>query len=282
MENQTEIEVSHPDYNYNFPVTVINGCKRKCNFKWFIDRNWLTYDIFKDCVYCHVCKEGLRKKILITKNYKTSFMEEGVNDWKNAHDKFVSHEKSSIHIEAVSKLLENGNKNENIVKLFGQENLKEKQESFRSLLKIFHVLKVLTRQGEAIRGHTYEESNFVQHLKCVAEILKAEGNEALTAWMNKKTFRFISPTIQNEIVQWMALDILETVTENVKKANFFSILLDESRDVSNNEQAAFSVRFVDSNFNRHEVFLGKQFKFFYFLLCPFFEDTSRLCTCVIS
>ena len=150
-------------------------------------------------------------------------MEEGVNDWKNAHSKFCWHEKSSIHIEAVSKLLENRNEKD-IVKLFGQEDLKQKQESFRCLLKTFSVLRVLTRQGEAIRGHTYEESNFVQHLKCVAEILKAEGNEALTAWMNKKTFRFISPTIQNEIVQWMALDILETVTENVKKANFFSCI----------------------------------------------------------
>ena len=50
-------------------------------------------------------------------------MEEGVNDWKNAHDRFCNHEKSSIHIEAFSKLLENKNKNENIVKLFGQDNL---------------------------------------------------------------------------------------------------------------------------------------------------------------
>ena len=146
MENQTE-KVFHPDSSYDFPVTVKGGIKRKCNFKYFIDRDWLTYDISKDRIFCHVCKEGLRKKILITKNYKTSFMEEGVNDWKNAHDKFVSHEKSSIHIEAVSKLLENRNKKD-IVKLFGQE------ESFRSLLKIFSVLKVLTRQMEAIRGHT--------------------------------------------------------------------------------------------------------------------------------
>ena len=52
-----------------------------------------------------------------------------------------------FHIEAVSKLLENRNEKD-IVKLFGQE------ESFRSLLKIFSVLKVLTRQMEAIRGHT--------------------------------------------------------------------------------------------------------------------------------
>ena len=154
-------------------------------------------------------------------------MEEGVNDWKNAHSKFCWHEKSSIHIEAVSKLLENRNEKD-IVELFGQEDLKQKQESFRCLLKTFSVLRVLTRQGEALRGHAEEESNFFQHLKCLAE-----GNEELTAWIGKKTFRFISPKIQNEIVQTMALDILEKVTENVRKANFFSILLDKSRDVSN-------------------------------------------------
>ena len=194
-------------------------------------------------------------------------MEEGVNEWKNAHSKFCWHEKSSIHIEAVSKLLENRNEKD-IVELFGQEDLKQKQESFRCLLKIFSVLRVLTRQGEALRGHTEEESNFFQHLKCLAE-----GNEELTAWIGKKTFRFISPKIQNEIVQMMALDILEKVTENVKKANFFSILLDESRDVSNHEQAAFSVRYVDSDFNRHEVFLGEHLpislvpsKFFMFFI----------------
>ena len=65
-------------------------------------------------------------------------MEEGVNDWKNAHSKFCWHKKSSIHIEAVSKLLENRNEKD-IVKLFGQE------ESFRSLLKIFYQAKILLK-----------------------------------------------------------------------------------------------------------------------------------------
>ena len=51
-------------------------------------------------------------------------MEEGVNDWKNAHSKFCWHKKSSIHIEAVSKLLENRNEKD-IIKLFGQEDLKQ-------------------------------------------------------------------------------------------------------------------------------------------------------------
>ena len=51
-------------------------------------------------------------------------MEEGVNDWKNVHSKFCWHEKSSIHIETVSKLLENRNEKD-----IGQDDLKQKQES---------------------------------------------------------------------------------------------------------------------------------------------------------
>ena len=51
-------------------------------------------------------------------------MEVRVNDWKNAHSKFCWHEKSSIHIEAVSKLLENRNEKD-----IGQDDLKQKQES---------------------------------------------------------------------------------------------------------------------------------------------------------
>ena len=59
LEKQTT--AFHPDSNYDFPVTVKGGIKRKCNFKYFVDGDWLTYDISKDWVFCHVCKEGLRK-----------------------------------------------------------------------------------------------------------------------------------------------------------------------------------------------------------------------------
>ena len=60
----------------------------------------------------------------------------------------LSLKKSSFHIEAVSKLLENRDKKD-IISLFVQENLKQKQARFRSLQKIL----------------TAEESNFSHFLK---------------------------------------------------------------------------------------------------------------------
>ena len=53
-------------------------------------------------------------------------MEEGVNDWKNALSKFCWHENPAF-TQAVSKLLENRNEKD-IVKLFGQEDLKQNKK----------------------------------------------------------------------------------------------------------------------------------------------------------
>ena len=54
----------------------------------------------------------------------------------------------------------------------------------------------------------------------------------------------------------MALTILCDVVESIKAADFFSIMLDESGDFFNKEQAVFSVRWIDENVTLYEDFLG--------------------------
>ena len=54
----------------------------------------------------------------------------------------------------------------------------------------------------------------------------------------------------------MALTILRDVVESIKPANFFSIILDESGDVSNKEQAVLYVRWMDENLTPYEDFLA--------------------------
>ena len=54
----------------------------------------------------------------------------------------------------------------------------------------------------------------------------------------------------------MTLTILRDVVESIKAADFFSIMFDESRDVSKKEQAVFCVRCIDENLTPYEDFLG--------------------------
>ena len=254
MENdETEIleEAFHPDSKYIFPITLFNGKKRKANPDWFKERDWLHYDKIKDRIFCFVCRNAMERKILITKKFETSLVSEGFKDWQDALRAFRSHEKSQIHLEAVEKKMQQGGKNISDMFTHGTLKQKEKEENFQNLVKIFKVLRHLTRQGQAIRGRTDGESNFIQTLN-----LLADYNVELKEWLEKKSLRFISPIIQNEICQMMANKILSKVTENVRKSNFFAMMVDETRDAANKEQMVFCVRHKDENFEIREVFIG--------------------------
>jgi len=67
----------------------------------------------------------------------------------------------------------------------------------------------------------------------------------------------ISPTIQNEIIEAIRLVIQNKIVERVKTSKFYSILCDETTDVSTVEQLTLCVRYVDvPNCVIREDFLG--------------------------
>ena len=61
-----------------------------------------------------------------------------------------------------------------------------------------------------LRTHSKSEydSNFFQLLK-----LRCEDDPKLAEWMDKKTNKFLSPKIQNEMLQIMALQILRDIAK---------------------------------------------------------------------
>ena len=78
----------------------------------------------------------------------------------------------------------------------------------------------------------------------------------MTAWLKQKTNRFDSPDIQNEMLEIMVLQILRNIVKNIQSAEIFSILGDETGDVSNTEQLVFCIRWVDDDLEAHEEFIG--------------------------
>ena len=56
--------------------------------------------------------------------------------------------------------------------------------------------------------------------------------------MKKKTGKFTSHDLQNELLKVMALSVLRDIADNIRGMEFFSIMLDECTDVSNEEQAS--------------------------------------------
>ena len=79
------------------------------------------------------------------------------------------------------------------------------------------------------------ESNVFQVLK----VILAETEE-----FKVSDIRYISPVTQNELLDIMAHDILRSKLAEIKERRHFTIMADESSDVSNREQMCFVLRLV--------------------------------------
>ena len=66
----------------------------------------------------------------------------------------------------------------------------------------------------------------------------------------------MAPVIQYELLQVMSNLVLREMLTEIKSADFYSIMADETSDSSNAEQLVICLRWVDNNLETHEDFVG--------------------------
>ncbi|CAN6580303.1 unnamed protein product [Malus baccata var. baccata] len=120
--------------------------------------------------------------------------------------------------------------------------------------------KFLLRQGLSFRGH--DESATSSNRGNYLELLQffADNNDKVREVVLENApgnLKLLAPSIQKEIVNSCALETLDTIMDGLKD-RFFSILVDEARDVSVKEQMAMVLRYVDDNGHVIERFVGIQ------------------------
>uniref|UniRef100_A0A2N9GBL8 HAT C-terminal dimerisation domain-containing protein n=1 Tax=Fagus sylvatica TaxID=28930 RepID=A0A2N9GBL8_FAGSY len=119
-------------------------------------------------------------------------------------------------------------------------------------------IRFLLRQGLAFRGHDESEDssnqgNFLELLKFLAD--HNEDIKAVTLRNAPENNMMISPAIQKDIVSAAAVETSNAIIMELGDA-FFSVLIDESRDISTKEQMAVALRYVDKKGHVVERFLG--------------------------
>ena len=130
-----------------------------------------------------------------------------------------------------------------------QKDCLERRQCF---LKILSNVRFLTHQGLPFRGHGDEsESNFTQLLR-----LRGEDDPRIGQWIKKRTDKYTSSDIQNEILTVMAKMVVRDLTSSIQTAPFISIMIDETTDESNKEQVVICFRWVDDELDVHEDFIG--------------------------
>ena len=158
---------------------------------------------------------------------------------------FKKHEKSQLHKEAAMKvaLLQQPS----VATQLSRQVEKDHKHRQDMLMKILESIKFLVRQGLSLWGHSDKESNLIQLLKT-----RATDVEGLEAWIGSG--KYLSHEVINEIIEMMAH--LRNLLVNIRNANLFALIANETQDINGLEQFAISLRWVDDSYMVHEDLIG--------------------------
>ncbi|KAM3695736.1 hypothetical protein ACJW31_07G155700 [Castanea mollissima] len=205
---------------------------RRFRVEWYENRNWLEYSIAKDAAFCFYCylfgKDGF---ILWNQVGKLDSHVGGVN---SAHNQVVK-------------------KSEDL-----QKEKQHIQTKYRIQLNaIVDCVRFLLFRGLAFRGHdesqgSSDKGNFLELLQFLGDHNESINEVMQNTWKNCK---LTHPDIQKDMVNAIAHETSKAIIEDLGNG-FFSILVDESRDISVKEQMALVLRYVNKQGIIIERFLG--------------------------
>ncbi|XP_070661265.1 uncharacterized protein [Malus domestica] len=244
---------------HNFPITNMSGINRRFISQWFDEFDWLEYSVSKDaafCLYCYLFKTNFAQV------GSEAFTGDGFKTWKKGRERFKMHvgPVGSVHNkarEAATNLMNQATHIETAV----SKHSDQARKAYRTcLIASIKCTKFLLRQGLPFRGH--DESATSSNRGNYLELLQflADNNDKVREVVMENApgnLKLLAPSIQKEIVNSCALETLNAIMDGLKD-RFFSILVDEARDVSVKEQMAMVLRYVDDNGHVIERFVGIQ------------------------
>lgn len=181
-----------------------------------------------------------------------SFVTNGFDCWKNASFRFKKHESSEFHRKSFLGL--QNLRHKSVVEHISLAKSKEMDDSRVALMKVLSTVSALAQQGMALRGNNNDEhSNLKQFLK-----MRAEDIPELRWWLNKPagSYKWLHHDYVNEILDMMAHAVINTHIADIKSMRYFSIIVDETSDVSRLEQVSICFRITFPDLTIHEIFMG--------------------------
>ena len=121
--------------------------------------------------------------------------------------------------------------------------------------QVARVLCLTARQKIAQRGHKEDvnspnKGNFLE----ILELMNEQDDIVKNRFTGKSRVKYTSPKIQNEMLALLAQIIREEITNELYMSVHFSLMADESKDISGKEQLSVVVRYLYNNCI-HEEFL---------------------------
>ena len=225
----------------------------------------MVYSPSVDGVFCKHCALMIP---IHCRQDKGAFVNKPFINWHKLQEKAKKHEQMKYHQDAMIATESFLNSVEN-----PEQNVNNRidDEKRKNIIRNRHIVKCVSeavlfcgRQCIALRGDNEvlnEDScgntgNFLAALEMIAnhdDILKQHLDNIQ---LSSRNVTYMSPLIQNEIIEIIGQDIiLKNLLEEIKAAKFYSIIADEVTS-HNKEQLALCARFIDKNNDVREDFIA--------------------------
>lgn len=233
-----------PPENYTFPASKIRNLKFQR--KWLIDFPWLAYSKSLDGAFCQFCCLFCVSSVGKGNVQAKSLVKEPFSRWKDALEQFRLHQDAIYHKNALVTAQNFVDVQEkkviDISVQLDKAKQKEIEQNRRILKSIVETIILTGRQDIALSVHrdwgklfpepTTNDGNF----RALLRFRIKSGDSQLKEHLENSKYRYISPSTQNQLINICGDYIVEKIVSKINESGMFSILADETSDVSGIEQ----------------------------------------------
>jgi len=229
----------------SFPRKWQSGEWRSFQQSWFAKYDWLEYSESKDAAFCLYCYLFFQPGKL-EKFGSDVFAKKGYEKWKKALERFDKHAASHFHNNAIMKCDDFMNQRTSVTNKVVKYTKEEEARYKIRLTSSFEIVRFLIEQ-EAFHGH--DESSTSLNKGTFREMVdwyKNKKKKVKDAYeKGSKHCQMLAPDIQKDLTKACAEEVTAVIMDEIR-GRHFSVLIDESRDVSIKEQMAMILRLVVS------------------------------------
>ncbi|KAL5136969.1 Zinc finger MYM-type protein 1 [Glycine soja] len=242
----------------SFPRTPFGSVSRAFNKSWYKNYTWLEYSEIKDAAYCFYC--FLFKQPGRAEHFGFEvFTKSGYRDWKHASQGLKDHVGShnSLHNSCVKHYDDYNNQRQSVTSKFAKAT-KESEELYKIRLTCsLDCSRYLIAQGMAFRGHDESSTSLNKgNFREMVDWVKSQNEQVRDAFdRGGKNCTMTCGDIQKELATCCAHEVTKVIMEELGDRQF-SVLIDESRDISVKEQMAVMLRFLNDKGNVVERFIA--------------------------
>ncbi|XP_050517882.1 52 kDa repressor of the inhibitor of the protein kinase-like [Diabrotica virgifera virgifera] len=249
-----------PSPEFKFPLNIEGKKNRSFQTSWLKQYPWLVYSKKLDGGLCKVCilfgrgeggkSDGKLGKLVL----------EPMKTFKKATETLKIHNGTKYHNENMiaSKhfsLVMDGERADIVCSLNSAQKAVE-EENKKKLIPIIKTIMFCGMQNIPLRGHrddgqllneTDSEPHREGNFRALLRFRIDAGDKQLEEHVKScgKNASYISKTIQNDLISCCGEVITNQIVSQITYAQFFTIIADETTDMSTKEQLSICLRYLD-------------------------------------